>query len=347
MKFHFFYQDEDVEDIPVMGRSEGEQRFSEDLTNVYFENEDDIQLPEDIPADERMDEGFSDEDEEVKELHDGQVEISGKDLKADKYVPISGKVRSTYEDEDALHKSVVNDVYAVLEGEPVNSLYSRVETVHNRQKVPMSNITPQRRPRPNVIRPIITNIQQPLVLSPQHSYNLRYTNPQRIIQYSSSNIMTPSTRFKYQPQTYMSRPLYLSERQLYRKLSTNWNPQASFPSSLSNPRFSKYLNSNTGATQGLSDYHKNPQDKEYNANNLNLNHLMQPHGDAVAPPESFAIATSGPGDLMSGAADAIDGLTPQYVFNLTSHLIRTQQLDLERPVEAFKAREPRSIPPHT
>ena len=315
------------------GRSSSGRRAEDDgdLTDVYFMSEDELLLP-DTSFQERVDEGFSEEDF----IEDEAIAEAGL-----RY-PIAEPRDATVSPQD----DIVDEVVAVL---------GRVESFHRKPTTPLGSITPQMRPRVHYYNSqrnmLPRHSQKPMVLKQHHSYNLRFSHqPTRMIQYSSPNVSPQVNTFQYNPSKPFSNPSkpysnpskpysnpskpysnpskpytplrrYIANHQMYRNLN-NWNPQASFPSALSNPRFKKYTD-RAGTPEGRSIF----LGGDDGSNNLNFNHLMQPRS---VESERDAEPPSPP------------AMVPQhYIFNLTSHLIRSQQIDPRPPPTLYKSREPR------
>ena len=299
-----------------MGGDENFERFAspdfEDLTDVFYESEDDLLfLGED--AQERMD---SDDNPIDDDHYMSQSDLNINSLRL--------------QDIAKVQKHVMDEVVAVLDGEPVHSLYSRVETLKNKPKIPLSSITPQRRPRPHSL--------SSLRHTRPSSYNTKYSQSRTMSPYA-----LPSTRYysRYQrPSAQYRGRNYLypdsSTRYISRK---SWNPQASFPTSLSNSRFQQFLNEYP-SRQNRKTRHNSPMLDMDGAKNLNYNHLLQPAPSQI-PSNSF-VSDNDNGEAVDSANRALNNSPPHYYFNLTSHLIRTRKLD-PRYSAAYKSREPRSV----
>lgn len=292
-----------------------------DLSDVYFESLDELRLVDE--AQERMDDGFVEEEEE------GGGDTQG----------FATTVQLQQESPRALHRAV-EEKNAVLEGDPVQSIYSRAESQQTKPKITFNHVSPQRRPRPHVMGQRRSSVSRSStrhlpMANQDHGYNLRFSPSAR--RYSP---MMSNKSYRFHP-TQQARSRYY---QRYRARN-GWNPQAAFPASLSNPRFLKYVpNSSPNkvpAKSRVDDVRGNS-----GGNNLNLNHLMKP--PAVPPQASARILSSSflvtPQPPSAVTFGTVDVHTPHYFFNLTSHLIRTEQLDsARRSARAiYKSREPRS-----
>ncbi|KAF2365873.1 Spaetzle [Trinorchestia longiramus] len=310
--------DQGIEDLKDHGHHPVQQDLNHrsekegDLSDVYFESEDAL-FPID-QAQDRMDDGYLG-DEEI--LFDGATTTAYKSSQRRNHI-------------DRKH---LESETAVLHGDPVSSLYSRAEASKPKPKVQMQSIPPQRRPRPHVIgQRRQAALQQP---NQDHGYNLRFSPSARSLRYSP---LASLSRYNYQPtQQFLSRRQYYQNRRF--RARNGWNPQASFPSNLSNSRFLKYIDSvdsrKISAASRVDDV-----GTDQGSNNLNLNHLLQPAPTSRILPSLIASSQlPNPDTFDSGNVQ-----TPQYFFNLTSHLIRTEQLDSRRPhASAFNTREPRNF----
>jgi hypothetical protein len=287
-------QTETDENSPLVAE-EARARDTGDLSDLFFESEDDL-LPLD-EADDRMDDGNFSDDLNLN------TSSSNADIKREK--PTKNEHQKTFNPEIALG------------GDPVHALYSRAQAAMSQNKIQQQTISPQRRPRPHVIS------QRRSAVVPDHAYDLRFSH--RALGFPP---LAPVARYRFQPS-----PQFLRHSRYYqnRRYLNAWNPQASFPSSLSNQRFQKYVDVVDQRSVPTLSPHVDESDANPGSNNLNLHHLMKPAPHTRVMPSVLA-----PPSLLNQE--------PEYFFNLTSHLIRSERLDGSRPTAAvFKTREPRSL----
>ena len=308
-----------------------------DLTDVFFESVDDLMTYgngneekfEDMLhyAQDRMDEGFSTEEEENINQTENQQEI---------FPPDSAVDRRKIDDKFLQKVKLKIAEHAVLEGDPVHSLYSRANVramLKDQHKINPANIAPQRRPRPQHLITRYSRVSLPSIY--KNSFDHLQAARDRLLRHRISRYNVPRM---YQKPSFA--PTYRAQPKIYSSSINGWNPQASFPKSLSNPRFKKYIDTPVVPlkSQLQPSRRESRTSKSLDTQNLKLNHLMEPSSDSnVRPSSSTLPPVLGP----TVTHGTLDVQTPHYFFNLTSHLIRSQNLDPK--IRNFRNREPRSV----
>lgn len=167
------------------------------------------------------------------------------------------------------------------------------------------------------IREILPNN---LMTTQPQRYNLRFVNPQRLLPPSSPSLLSHIKRIHFMNSGYrpnMNRRVYRPNKHRMRSMKSlsNWNPQGSFPPSLSNPKFKKYSNrmpKTYTVTKSMRDEGKD------GSNNLNFQNLIR-------HPDMNGVSQEHKNEVY----DSLSNDNDQYFFNLTSHLLRSRQLELQ------------------
>lgn len=299
-----------------------------DLSDVFFESEDDLisygandrqaDHSYNLQAEERMDKDWSIDPEEngdldvienekneerVENQEEDQPGELNEDSKKEQFKDVSA--RNTKELDKTLNELKIKIAHhAVLEGEPIHSLYSRVKTLHERQRVPPTAISPQRRPRPNSLVNRFSRVNFPT------NFKTRY-DPFTAAKERLLNSRHRFGKFSMTNPYQQAHSRSFAIKNKYNSNRNGWNPQASFPRTLSNPLFHQLSdNSNQGRDsipKGRSIY-----------DNLSANHRTK--SDEIENIDDIVISSPKVGRVSNVNP-------PQYFFNLTSHLIRSQKRD--------------------
>jgi len=291
-----------------------QERNPNDLTDVFFMEEEDIEIPEtDASLQDSEDSETILEDgsnnlnlNEMTRPHSLKVPLERSALKYRKEVPAIDRpeprenileIQTIGEDEDKLQRVPAPEPFVFqsrrLESEPVpvlahvgptgvlQQVMNTIDTIRSLKKYPTSS---------------------------NHMYNIRYSQPRSYVKYMNPSQMSQYRRVGYQNMNGRGSRRYSSSMRRLRSFNGdgNWNPQASFPQSLSNPNFNKYSRNSLKRV-------------EHDSKNLNYNELTRSRSVKMSPERSA--------QEYRHEVPALDAQEPQYYFNLTSHLIRSRKLD--------------------